>query len=184
MQTSEHLFYRTISLAASLIYRSFTVPSIFRFNIDFFVSLLSEVYKSGNNREIMTSSSSDKICIRCGDPLNHVGAQYCDDQNEKHSLKTILKRAHGLKLNNLASNIAENLQNKTPTFIYHVETTSSKTTKSRPRNRLIEDAQQSSVKRVARRFNPGLYDFKSQCFYSKKLELKTKIILMVKTLKL
>ena len=43
------------------------------------------------------------------DPLNHVGAESCDSQSKKHPLKTILKRAHGLKLNNLASNIAENL---------------------------------------------------------------------------
>ena len=39
----------------------------------------------------MVSSNSDKICIRRGksfkgnNPLHHVGAQYRDDQNEKHS---------------------------------------------------------------------------------------------------
>ena len=40
----------------------------------------------------MTSSSNDKICIRYGeslkenDPLNHAGARYQDNQNEKHPL--------------------------------------------------------------------------------------------------
>ena len=39
----------------------------------------------------MASSNSYKICIRCGESfkennlLNHVGTQYGDDQNEKHS---------------------------------------------------------------------------------------------------
>ena len=77
----------------------------------------------------MASSSNDKICIRCGeslkenDPLNHVGARYRDNQNEKHPLQTILEQAQALKLDNLASSIEENLQNKTPTFIHHVGTT-------------------------------------------------------------
>ena len=72
----------------------------------------------------MASSSNDKICIRCGesleenDPLNHVGALYQDNQNEKHPLQTILEQAQALKLDNLASNIEENLQNKTRTFIH------------------------------------------------------------------
>ena len=62
----------------------------------------------------MVSSSNDKICIRCGeglkenDPLNHVGAQYRDNQNEKHPLQTILEQAQALKLDNLASSIEEN----------------------------------------------------------------------------
>ena len=44
----------------------------------------------------MTLSSSDKICIRCGesskelDTLNHMGARYRDNQ----LLKTILEQAH------------------------------------------------------------------------------------------
>ena len=66
------------------------------------------------------------------DPLNDVGV---DSQSVKHPLKTILKRAHGLKLNNLASNIAENLQNKTLTFI-HLSCRDYLRNKSRPRNRL------------------------------------------------
>lgn len=37
--------------------------------------------------------------------------------------------------------------------------------KSHSRKRLIEDAQQNSVKHVARRSDPGLFDFKSHCFY-------------------
>ena len=112
----------------------------------------------------MTSSCSAKICIWYGgkenDPLNHVGAQYCDDQNEKLPLKTILKQAHGLKLNNLMSNIAKNFPNKTPTLI-NLSCRGYLRNKFCPRNWLIEDAQQSSVKRVARRSDPGLYDFKS-----------------------
>ena len=40
--------------------------------------------------------------------------------------------------------------------------------KSHPRKRLIEDAQQSRVKRVARGSDSGLFNFKSQCFYSEK----------------
>ena len=62
------------------------------FTIDFFCFLLSEVYKSGNNRKLMASSSSDKIFIRCGESckqntsLNHVGARYRDNQNEQHHL--------------------------------------------------------------------------------------------------
>ena len=70
----------------------------------------------------MASFSNDKICIRCdeslkeNDPLNYVGARYQDNQNEKHPLQTILEQAKALKLNNLASYIEENLQNKTPTF--------------------------------------------------------------------
>ena len=40
--------------------------------------------------------------------------------------------------------------------------------KSCTRKRLIEDAQQSSIKCVARRFDPGLFDFKTQCFYCEK----------------
>ena len=77
----------------------------------------------------MASSSNDKICIQCGeslkenDLLNHVGAQYQDNQNERHPLQTISEQAQPIKLDNLASNIEENLQNKTPTlFILHVGT--------------------------------------------------------------
>ena len=72
----------------------------------------------------MASSNNDKICIRCGeslkanDPPNHVGAQYRDNQNKKHPLQTILEQVQALKLDNLASSIEENLQNKTPTFIH------------------------------------------------------------------
>ena len=88
----------------------------------------------------MASSSSDKICIQCdkgfekNNPLNHVGAQYHDDHNEKHPLKTILEQTTALSLNNLACNTAEYLQNKTATFI-HLRN------KSRPRKTLIEDTQ-------------------------------------------
>ena len=70
----------------------------------------------------MASSSNDKICIQCGeslkenDLLNHVGAQYQDNQNERHPLQTISEQAQPIKLDNLASNIEENLQNKTPTL--------------------------------------------------------------------
>ena len=125
----------------------------------------------------MTSSCSAKICIWYGDkendPLNHVGAQYCDDQNEKLPLKTILKQAHGLKLNNLMSNIAKNFPNKTPTLI-NLSCRGYLRNKFCPRNWLIEDAQQSSVKRVARRSDPGLYDFKRQCFYCGKTCIEDK----------
>ena len=37
--------------------------------------------------------------------------RYRDDQNEKYPLKKVLEEAHALKGNNLASNIAGNLQN-------------------------------------------------------------------------
>ena len=63
----------------------------------------------------MASSINDKICIRCGgslkenDPLDHVGARYRDNQNEKYPLQTILEQAQALKLDNLASSIDENL---------------------------------------------------------------------------
>ena len=66
----------------------------------------------------MASSSNDKICIRCGeslkenDPLNHVGARYRDNQNEKHPLQTILEQAQALKLDNLASSIEEIFKTK------------------------------------------------------------------------
>ena len=83
-------------------------------------------------------------------PLNHVGARYRDDQNEKHPPKTIFEQACALKLNNLPPNIKENLQNKTPTYI-HLSFRDYLKNKSRPRKRLTEDALQSSVKRVARR---------------------------------
>ena len=65
----------------------------------------------------MASSNNGKICVRCDHPLNHVGAWYRGNQNEKPPLQTILDQAQGLKLENLVSNIEENLQNKTPTFI-------------------------------------------------------------------
>ena len=72
----------------------------------------------------MASSSNDRICIGCGtslkenDSLNHVGARYRDNQNEKHPLQTNLEQAQALKPDNLASSIEENLQNKTPTFFH------------------------------------------------------------------
>ena len=43
----------------------------------------------------MASFNNDKICIRCSeslkqnDALNHAGARYQDNQNEKHPLQTI-----------------------------------------------------------------------------------------------
>ena len=47
-----------------------------------------------------------------------------DNQNERHPLQTISEQAQALKLDNLASNVEEDLQNKTPTlFILHVGTT-------------------------------------------------------------
>ena len=118
----------------------------------------------------MASFSNDKTCIQCGeswkenDALNHVGARYQDNHNEKHPLETILEQAQALKLDNLASNIEENLQNKTPTFI-HLSCRDYLRNNSRPRKRSMGDAQQSIVKRVARRSDPVMFDFKSQCFY-------------------
>ena len=118
----------------------------------------------------MASSSNDKICIRCGkknDPLNHVGARYQDNQNEKHPLQTILEQAQALKLDNLASIIEGNLQNKTPTFI-HLSCRHYLRNNFRPRKRSMGGAQQSIDKRVARRSDPVMFDFKSQCFYCEK----------------
>ena len=121
----------------------------------------------------MASFRNDKMFIRCGeslkenDPLNHVGARYRDNQNEKHPLQTILEQAQALKLDNLASSIEENLQNKTPTFI-HLSCRDYLRNNSRPRKRSMGDAQQSIVKRVARRSDPVMFDFKSQCFYCEK----------------
>ena len=51
----------------------------------------------------------------------------------------ILEQAHALKLTNLASNIAENLQNKAPTFI-HLSCKDYLRNKFRPKKRLTEDA--------------------------------------------
>ena len=56
--------------------------------------------------------------------------------------------------------------------------------KSSPRKRLIEGPQQSSVKCVARRPDPGLFDFKSQCFYCEKSCTDDKKHSGIKTLKL
>ena len=50
-------------------------------------------------------------------------------------------------------------------------------------NPLIEDAQQTSVRHVPRRFAPGLFDFKNDVFILKNLVLTTKDILISKTLK-
>ena len=152
-------------MAAVAISCIFITPSIFAFIIDFFVFSLWQVYKSGNDRKL--------ICSRCGESskennlLNQVGSKYNDYQNEIHPLKTILEQAHVLKLSNLASTIAENLQNKTPTFIY-LSCRDYLRNKSRPRKRLIEHAQQIRVKRVTKRSNPGLFGFESQYFYCEK----------------
>ena len=68
-------------------YLHYSKYSFIRFIVDFFDFWFSEVYKGGSNRKLM--ASSNKICIRCGEsvkennPLNRVGAQYRDDQNEK-----------------------------------------------------------------------------------------------------
>ena len=121
----------------------------------------------------MTSSSNDKICIRCreslkeNDPLNHVGARYRDNQNEKHPLRTILEQAQALKLDNLASNIEENLQSKTPVFI-RLSCRDYLRNNSRPKKRSMGDAQQSIPKCVARRSDPAMFDFRNQCFYCEK----------------
>ena len=56
--------------------------------------------------------------------------------------------------------------------------------KSRPRKRLIEDAHRASVKCVSRRPDPGLFDSKSQCFYSEKPCIDDKNVLIEKILKL
>ena len=98
---------------------------------------------------------------------SYAGGQYRDNQNEKHPLQTILEQAQALKLDNLASSIEENLQNKTPTFI-HLSCRDYLRNNSRPRKRSMGDAQQSIVKRVARRSDPVMFDFKSQCFYCEK----------------
>ena len=143
----------------------FHYSKYFCFHYWFFCFFTSQVYKSGNDRKL--------ICSRCGEsskennPLNQVGSKYNDDQNEIHTLKTILEQALVLKLSNLASTIAENLQNKTPAFIY-LSCRDYLRNKSRPRKGSIEHAQQISVKRVARRSNPGLFGFKSQYFYCEK----------------
>ena len=166
---------------------SFTVPSLFlhcSFNVCFFTF---RRVKIRTNRKIMASSCSAKICIWYGDkenhPLNHVGAQCCDDQNEKLPLKTILKQAHGLKLNNIISNIAKHFPNKTPILI-NLSCRNYLRNKFCPRNWLIEDAQQSSVKRVARRSDPHCMILKTNVFTVGKVALKTKNILIEKTLKL
>ena len=136
----------------------------------------------------MTLSSNDKICIRCGeslkenDPLNHVRAWYWDNQNEKHPLQTILEQAQALKLDNLASSIEENLQNKTPTFI-HLSCRDYLRNNSRPRKRSMGDAQQSIVKRVARRSDPVMLILRANVFIVKNLVLKTKNMQIEKTLK-
>ena len=73
-------------------------------------------------------------------------------------------QAQALKLDNLASSIEENLQNKTPTFI-HLPCRDYLRNNSRPRKRSMGNAQQSIAKRVASRSDPVMFDFKSQCFY-------------------
>ena len=55
----------------------------------------------------------------------------------------------------------------TPTFI-HLSCRHYLRNKSHSRKRLVEDAQQNIVKHVAGRSDPGLFDFKSHCFYSEK----------------
>ena len=65
---------------------------------------------------------------------------------------------------NLVSSIEEYLQNKTPTFI-HSSCRDYLRNNFRPRKRSIGDAQQSIAKRAARRSDPVMFDFKSQCFY-------------------
>ena len=68
----------------------------------------------------------------------------------------------------------------TPTFT-HLSCWDYLRNKSRPGERLIEDAQQSCVKRVARRSDPELFDF--NVFIVKNLALLTKNILKEKNLK-
>ena len=140
----------------------------------------------------MQSSSSEKIYIQCGksfkenSPLNHVGAQYHEDQNEKYHLKTILDQAHALQLNNLASNIAEIFKihsTFSPTFI-HLSCRDYLRNISRQSKRLLENVQQSSVKRVTKRSDPGLFDFKRQYFYCEKACIDDKKHFNRKTLKL
>lgn len=104
-------------LTAAFIFCTITTSSIFGFIIDFFVFSFPKVYKSGNNRKLLVSSSSGKICIWCGKSLkennllNHVGTWYLDDLNGKYQIKIILEQAYALNLNNLAFNIIESLQN-------------------------------------------------------------------------
>ena len=137
----------------------------------------------------MASSSNDKICIRCDeslkekDPLNHAGARYRNNQNEKHPLQTILEQAEALKLDNLASSIEGNLQNKTLTFI-HLSCRDYLRNNSRPRKRSMGDAQQSIVKHVARGSDPVMFDLRANVFIVKNLVLKTKSMQKEKTLKL
>ena len=86
------------------------------------------IYKTKEKRKLMASSSSGKICIQCGErfkennPLNHVGTQYRDDQNEKHPRKTVLEQTYALKLNNVASKKSSKTKLQ-HSFIYHLETT-------------------------------------------------------------
>ena len=123
----------------------------------------------------MALSSIDTICIwrskslKEKNPLNHVGARYCDDQNEKHPLRTILEQAHALKLNNLASIIANSSKRNSNIYSFIMERLLYLRNKPRPIKRLLEDTQQNSVICAAWRWSdPGLFNFKSQCFYCEK----------------
>ena len=90
----------------------------------------------------MALSSIDKICIRWdkslkeNNPLNHVGARYCDDKNEKHPLRAILEQAHALKLNNLASIIANSSKQNSNIYSFIMERLLYLRNKPRPIERL------------------------------------------------
>ena len=75
-------------LAAVFISFIFTTPSIFMFSIVF---LLSEVYKSGNNRKLMASSSSDKIFIRCSESFKQ-NTSLLEHDNVMIKMKNIISK--------------------------------------------------------------------------------------------
>ena len=72
-----------------------------------------------------------------------------------------------LKLNNLAS-ILQKIFKVRSTFTY-LPCRDYLRNRSRSKKRLLKDAQQSYVKHVARRSDPGLFGFTSQCLYCEKL---------------
>ena len=137
----------------------------------------------------MASSSNDKICIRCreslkeNDPLNHVGARYRDNQNEKHPLQIILEQAQALKLDNLASNIEENLQSKTPVFI-RLSCRDYLRNNSRPKKRSMGDAQQIFPNVLRGDLTLRCLILRANVFIVKNLVLKTKNMQIEKILKL
>ena len=85
------------------------------------------------------------------------------------------------KLYDLASNIEENLQNETPTFI-NLSCRDYLKNNSCPRKKSMGDVQQSIIKRVARRSDPVMLILRANVCIVKNLALKTKNMQIEKTL--